>query len=181
MPLVIENKKRLATFIIGVILIAVLLIGGAIFIYRTFIHPDTGNPNDYITLSEAAKMGEMATHKLMVQIESPKGSAEDVKGRYERGDIVLIKEAEHQFSIAEKTGFLIVRMELTPKQAELLTMSLDEVKGKDKETGEPQRETLKRRKFTVDLEKIGISADDQKGREIEDKVFKWEGNVLEKN
>lgn len=137
------------------------------------------------TLQEAAEIGEAATHKLMVQIENPKGRAEDLAGRYERGDIVLIFPANHQFSTAEKEGFLILQMDLTPMQAQLLTQSLREQKMDSTSSPlkafwqnvinskEPEK-NLKRRKFTVDLAKIGIAPDDQKGREIDDQIFNWD-------
>ena len=183
MPYKITNPNRAAAFrgVIVIIIIAGIIFGAIKF----FKNNSTGDPYDNLTLSEAAKMGETQTYKLMIQIETPKGLPEDTEGRYERGDIVLILPADHGFSPAEKEGFLIIKMDLTQKQTELLTRSLEEIKnpptgGKNKETGEPERETLKRRKYTVDLTKIGIAPDDQKGREITDKTFEWEDVVAEK-
>lgn len=177
MSIKITNKPHFITFWT---IILILVAGGALLIYTRYIHPDTGNPNDYLTLKEAAGMGEVANYKLMVQIENPKGNPEDETGRYQRGDIVLILPASHEFSPAEKSGFLIIQMDLTQKQTELLTMSLDEIKRERDENGQPKRETLKRRKFTVDLAKLGIGPEVQNGREIEDKTFKWEEVIKEK-
>lgn len=134
----------------------------------TYLH------RDEVSLSQAAEMGEMVTQKLMVQIESPKGNPEDLKGRYQRGDIVLIKPGDFEFSEAEKTGFLILHMDLTQKQAEILVRSKQIDSGKNGPGGEPQLDTLARRQYKVSLEKIGIGDDDQKGREISDKIFKWD-------
>lgn len=134
---------------------------------------------DEVSLSQAAKMGEMTTQKLMVQIENPKGNQEDLKGRYKRGDIVLIKPGNFEFSEAEKSGFLILHMDLTDKQAEILVRSKQTDSGKNEPDGHPKLDTLERRRYTVDLSKIGLLDGDQSGREISDKIFKWDV-VLEK-
>jgi hypothetical protein len=129
---------------------------------------------DVTTLEEAAKMGEMTTHKLLVQIETPRGREEDLKGRYQRGDVVLTKPADFQFSEAEKTGFLILHMDLTEKQAMILVQSKKIDTGKNDQDGRPKTDTATRRRFAVDLGKIGIPDTDEKGREITDKVYKWD-------
>lgn len=90
---------------------------------------------------------------------------------------------DHQFSTAEKEGMLIVKMDLTPAQTEVLTRAKEEektfwgeMKGRNEKEAPKQ---LKKRKYAVDLSKIGISEGDEKGREIEDRIFKWD-IVLEK-
>ena len=145
--------------------------------WKHFHHPNTGNPYDYLTMNQAAKMGDMKDYKLMIKITKPKNNKEN----FQRGDIVLIMPGDHKFSPAEKSGFLIIKMKLTKKQTELLTQSLDKIKReKDKETGQPKRETLARRKFSVDLAKIGIPDNVQRGREINDKTFDWKDVVVKK-
>lgn len=170
-----QNAKKIYFAVIAII----ILIAGSFWLWKKT------NIAKQPTLQEAGKMGELATNKLMVQIENPKGNAEDIKGRYERGDIVLIMPADHQFSPAEKEGFLILQMDITPSQAQILTQSLQEQKMDSTSSplkafwqniinsNEPGK-NLKRRKFTVDLAKIGIVPNDQKGREIEDKIFSWD-------
>lgn len=163
--------------IILVILSAAILIVGSVLIWQKNKTPKEP------TLQEASKMGELATHKLLVQIENPKGKAEDLAERYERGDIVLIFPSEHQFSLAEKEGFLILQMDLTPAQAEILVKALEEEKTFWQEItsrGEKTPKNLKRRRFAVDLSKIGVGPDDQKGKEIGDKIFEWD-IIIEKN
>ena len=162
-----------------IILIIVLVAGGSVWLYQKYYHPCTGNPDDYLTMKQAAKMGDTTTYKLMIQIASRN---KDAKEGFQRGDIVLIMPSSHKFSVAEKTGFLIIKMDLTKKQTELLTQSLDKIKKeKDKETGLPQRETLKQRKYSVDLAKIGIAPNVRRGREIEDKTFQWEDVIAKKS
>ena len=171
-----ETRKFIKSkpFLSLIIFVAVIvIIGGGIWGWQKYNNRAGKIIEDEVTLSEAAKMGEVTTHKLLVQIEVPKGSPEDIKGRHERGDIVLIKNADHEFSIAEKTGFLILKMDITEKQSELLVRSLEAQTGEKEEDGAPRTEQLKRRKFTIDLSKIGISPDDQKGRE-EEKIYSWD-------
>lgn len=165
------SRKKL---IISVIILA----AAGLALVAFFKLKNKDKPLDKMTLEQAAKIGEAATYKLMIQIENPKGKAEDLAGRYERGDIILIKPAGHQFSLAEKEGTLIVKMDLTPAQTEVLIRAKEEektfweeMKGRDEKEASKQ---LKRRKFAADLSKIGIAPEDEKGREIEDKVFKWD-------
>jgi len=130
--------------------------------------------NNKLTLKQAYKMGEMNTYKILVQIKNPKGGSENPEGRYERGDVILVAPADKQFSDTEKDIFLVIRMDLTPKQAEILTLALSKDTDQKGEDGRLERESLKRRKFYADLSAIGIADDDEQGREIEDKIFKWD-------
>lgn len=158
------------------ILLAVILAGavwGGVVGYKKYRRQKLIG-GDQVTLAQAAKMGEVTTQKLMVQIENPKGNLEDLKGRYQRGDIVLIKPGDFEFSAAEKTGFLILHMDITDKQAEVLVRSLQKDTGQDDPDGRPRLDNLARRKYTVDLSKVGIAQDDQTGREITDKIFQWD-------
>jgi len=154
------DKKKII-----IIFLAIFLIGGGFIFYKKN-HP-TAVDNQKMTLKQASKIGEMTTHQLLVQIKKTGSS-------YERGDIILTKPADWEFSDTEKSIFLIVKMDLTPKQGELLALSLIREIGKKDETGQPVEESLKRRKFYVDLEKSGISQDDEKGGVVEDKIFQWD-------
>ena len=152
----------------------IIIIGGVVLLLLLglfFIMRDSGPVDPYddgMTLKKAAKIGEKVTHKLLVQIEASRG-----EGRYDRGDVVLTASSSKQFSPAEKSGFLIIKMDLTPTQAEILTRSLDKVSKELDPDGMPIRETLKRRKYAVDLDKIGIADDDFKGRELNE-IYKWD-------
>ena len=155
-------KKNKIYLVLGAVLV--------LFLALFFIMQNRGPIDPYddgMTLKKASKIGEKVTHKLLVQIQNSKSD-----GRYERGDIVLTASSTKQFSPAEKSGFLIIKMDLTPKQAEILTRSLDKVSKELDQDGMPIRETLKRRKYAVNLEEIGIAEDDFKGREL-DEIYKW--------
>jgi len=137
------------------------------------------DPLDKMTLSQAAQQGELTEMKLLIQIKTPVGDPNDANSRLERGDVVLAKPADWQFSDTEKEIFLIIKVKMTPTLANLIVKPLEKnlearLLGDIKE-GEPQpKEQLKRRKFAVDLGKIGIKDSDEQGREITDKTFDWE-------
>jgi len=180
------GRNRKARWIFAVLIIASLSFGGY-KIWKNF-YPDPNSQN--LTLSQAGRIGEVTTHKLMVQIENKNCPPETQSGCYERGDIVLIKDGAWEFSGAEKNGFLILHMDLTEKQAEILVQALEKKmktpsvpdgtspplkEGEEKlKDIPPQMETLKMRKYAVSLSEIGISPDDQKGRENNDTIYKWE-------
>lgn len=138
------------------------------------------NPMREMSLSEAAKIGEVTTHKLMVEMNGTNCPPEKSAGCYERGDIIVIHPADRDFSDGEKESAFIIKMDLTDKQAELL-LHPEQVISKPKEIPagmdskkiQPMAENVKLRRYAVDLKKIGISDDDHKGRVI-DKIYKWD-------
>jgi hypothetical protein len=163
------TKKNLLLASVALVILFGSVYG--IYRYRQWLYRD-----ENLTLSRAAKVGEVTTHKLMVQIEEPRSA----QGRYERGDIVMATPGDKEFSEAEKGGFLILRMDITEKQAEILMRSLMEKTGEKDELGKPIESMAKRRKHAIDLSEIGIAADDFRGREMTDKIWKWD-IVIEKD
>lgn len=133
-----------------------------------------------LTLPQASKTDPVSRHKLLVQIENRPCPSQDSAGCFERGDILLIKPGDWEFSDGEKEGFLIIQMDITEGQAEDLVRSLEkeaEVEAPQDEGEEetaPPSETLRLRKYAVDLGKIGLRPDEQKGLEITDEVYTWD-------
>lgn len=177
-PVIIKNlslmiwENKISRWILIILIVAGVGFGG----YKIFFGPlDPNDPN--LSLSDAAKIGEVTTHKLMVQIENRQCPTEIASGCYERGDIVLIKNGDFEFSDAEKTGFLILKMDLTDKQAEVLVRSLEQkAKNQPKEKspdGRVQMEQLKMRRYGVDLKKISIEDSVTSGKVV-DAVYKWD-------
>jgi hypothetical protein len=152
------RKSKKARWIMSLIALG-LVIGLGFQIYNNYFFDPK---SDELTLSQAAKVGEMTTHRLMVELV---GST--APGQYERGDIILIQPVNFQFTEEQKTKFAIINMNLTEKQAGIMMQSLKK-----------NEESLKRRKYAVRLWRIGIFGNDQKGKVI-DKIFKW-GIVYEK-
>ncbi|HLN18805.1 MAG TPA: hypothetical protein VK255_01380 [Patescibacteria group bacterium] len=166
-------KIGIKKFAAVVILVLVLGFGG--YKMWQYFRPDPNDSN--LSLAQAAKIGEVTTHKLMVMIEKRNCPSEIASGCYERGDIVLIKPADFEFSDGEKESFLILNMDITDKQAEVLVRSLEQkakVQPKEKSPdGRPQMEQLKIRKYAVDLKKIGIGDDVTSGKEAGE-IYKWD-------
>lgn len=165
-----------AWWISGILLFSVFLLSGCQSVNSN--HPATSD-NKTITLPQAPKTDPVSRHKLLVQIENRPCPSDDSAGCFERGDILLIKPGDWEFSDGEKEGFLILQMDMTEGQAETLVRSLDkeaEIEPpQDEEENEtpPSQETLKLRRYAVDLGKVGLRPDEQKGREITDQVYNW--------
>ncbi|EKE19169.1 MAG: hypothetical protein ACD_9C00113G0002 [uncultured bacterium] len=172
----ILNKKRFVFFVAGIAILIALLIW-AVSCAWDFIARKT-------ELNRAGKEGEVKTLHLMVQINQPKGDPEIIAQGFQRGDIVLFSPEEKEFSIAEKEGFLIIKVRLTEAQANLLTSSF----ANEQEKFDPKKELKKTdeikqkplRSYFVDLEKIGIAKEEERGKVISDKVFEWKEIVKEK-
>jgi len=96
-------------------------------------------------------------YELLIK-KSPTGAGQ---GAYQSGDIVLIKPAGHEWSAGEINNFWIVRMDLTPSQAEALVQPLEIATGEKDETGQPITQTLARRKYHLNPE---ILANTEKGQ-----------------
>lgn len=158
----------------------ILIIGGIAFSgYRYYKNStDPNNPN--ISLANAAKIGEVMTHKLMVEIDGKNCPPEKSAGCYERGDIIAIHPSDRDFSDGEKESFLILKMDLTDKQAEILMHPEDKISrpkdipvGSDAKIIPPTKEVIKLRRYSVDLKKIGIGDDVTAGRVV-DAIYKWD-------
>jgi len=87
--------------------------------------------------------------------------------------VVLTVEGEKQWSEAETEGFLIIKTDLTPTQAQLLVHPLETLSAKQSQgsKSQPSFDQKQLRRFAVDLSRIGIAPDDQNGRLISDKIF----------
>ncbi|MFA6048105.1 MAG: hypothetical protein WCV59_00130 [Parcubacteria group bacterium] len=161
------KRSKVARWILVVLIIAAIGCGG----FRWYKNKtDPNNPD--MSLSDAAKIGTVTTHKLMVEIESSKCPPEKASGCYERGDIVVILPGERDFSDSEKAGFLILKMDLTDKQAELLLHPVEKISQGIKNIS-PMPEQIKIRRYAVDLKKIGIGDDVQAGK-VMDQIYKWD-------
>lgn len=164
----IENKKRFAAFLIGIIVIVGALGFGTYKVVKWVkITPEI----EKIGIKDAAKTGEKKTVQLLIQIYDTGG----VEGTLQRGDVLFTADENREFSTAEQEGFLIIKMRLTEQQQQLLELSLkekSEIFASEQEQQNPKE--IKRRKFAVDLAKIGIGPEQKMGKVITDKVFEDE-------
>lgn len=153
---------------VSVIILVLLLLAGWLW---------SRMPNE-MSMREAGRIGEKKTYQLMIKIDNPRGAV----GGFQRGDIILAAAENKEFSVAEQEGFLIVKMGLTEAQSNLLLTGKDDGRREmdpKKERKEPAKQEPIRR-FYVDLEKMGIKPEEQRGRVISDKVFDWQEVVKEK-
>ncbi|MBU4332312.1 hypothetical protein KKD20_04280 [Patescibacteria group bacterium] len=74
------------------------------------------------------------------------------EGAYQGGDIVAIKPLGHQWSSGEIQNFWIVRMDLTPSQAEELLKPKERPTGENDEAGQPIMKMEARREYYIDPE-----------------------------
>ena len=165
----VQNKKKFTIFVAMMLLVIAAIIFGT---YKIFKWYKQTPPIERLSIKDASKDGEKKTVQLLIQIASPNAA-----GALERGDVVLSAPEDKQFSLAEKEGFLIIKMRLTQSEQDLLSLALNEKPGVFASEQEQQSpKTIKNRKFAVDLEKIGISSEEKTGRIIENRVF--EDDVL---
>lgn len=176
----IENKKRFFLFICCVVAVIMGIVFG---IYKGWKYYRSSHPKamEEVSFSEAGKNGEKKTYQALIKISKiGDNSGDDVK----RGDIVMTAPEDKEWSIAEKEGFLIIKISLTSDQAILLVQPKEESAEKNKtnlETEEPPMpKQIAARRFAVDLSKIGISEDEVRGKVISDKVFEGEEVIIEK-
>jgi len=169
---IISLYKKPGWRISAVIVVVIIVIGG-VFGYRAWQRDRMIPALDKLSLAQAAKMGTKTTDELLIQIENSKCDPAMSSTCYQRGDVVLTVEGEKQWSEAETEGFLIIKMDLTPTEAQLLTHPLETLSAKQNPGpgGQPNFDQKQLRRFAVDLSKIGIAPDDQSGRLISDKVF----------
>ncbi|MDR3583224.1 MAG: hypothetical protein P4L62_02605 [Candidatus Pacebacteria bacterium] len=175
-------RGRSWLFWLAAVIILAVVVGGGIFGYRKYQRSKlvAQMTDSQVSLSQAATMGKATAHKLLVQIENTKCPVGQTSQCYQRGDIVLIMPSNHQFSLAEKTGFLILLVDLTDKQAEILTQATQKDTGKNGPDGRPILDTTARRRYAMDLSKVGISPNDQKGQEITGKTYQWSDVISQK-
>lgn len=183
------KKKQIIKITATIIVLAAVILGGFFFWQgqkqknKKFDRPSYENRFQKMTLEQAAREGEFSEMKLVVQIKNLIGNSDDAKSRLERGDVIVVKPANWNFSATEKKIFLIIKVKLTPTLADLIVQPLINEKGKpplggffaskNTKAGPPVQERIKRRKFAVDLSSIGIKDGDEQGREITDKTFDW--------
>lgn len=170
----IQNKKKFVAFIVGIIVVVCGIVFG---IYKTVKWYKQTPAIEKMSIKTASKEGEKKTVQLLIQIADIK----NVDGVLERGDVVLTADENKEFSTAEQEGFLIIKMRLTQSEQDLMALALSEKQGVFASDEEKQnRKELKRRKFAVDLAKIGIGPEQKMGKVIADKVFEDDALIEKK-
>ena len=88
------------------------------------------------------------TYELLIK----KGPTGVGQGAYQEGDIVMLKPAGYNWSAGELNNFWIVKMDLTPSQAEELVKPKEREIGEKDKDGQPITEIEARRKHYISSE-----------------------------
>ena len=73
---------------------------------------------------------------------------------------------------------MIIKIKLTEEQANMLVARSAAYEEKSKKS--VQTESKDMHPYSIDLAKVGLAADYEKGRVISDKVFAWQDIIVEK-
>lgn len=141
----IENKKRFLLFILA---IAAILIA-AVFGWKKY-QAGKNNPENQPQVFEAM---------IQTKGQGEYKTDEDKKTFFENGDVLVIFPEGHVWSNGEK-GETIIKLKVTKEEADRLMESemrkSSEVGLRKDGEGEPQEETVRLRKYKVDLDDIDI-------------------------
>jgi uncharacterized membrane-anchored protein len=143
------------------------------------------------------------TYDVLVQVRDQKtgdSEDEDMKTSLKKGDVVLLKEEGHVWSNTEKVSYLILKMNLTEKEAQKLTESVykklsrkeikkevekfkkerkdvsDEELDSFKDELKNRRKVVVLRKYAIDFEKYFSDFKKEDllyGQPYDDKIFDW--------
>jgi len=147
------NKKRLIILAI----IAIVLIG-SYFLYRKLQSP---------------KEDTSSVYEALVQVVDQKsGNAEeDKRASLKKGDVIAYFPEGHPWTETEKTGYLIVKIKLAAEDAAKLTEAVTVETQHAASEGGPQVETIRARKYTLDVDVPTVNDIMEKGQPYKDKVF----------
>lgn len=171
---------------IAVVAVVLLLFGGLIWWLITSNDESASDSADSVT-QESEKKGEItsglingkdygtdyalnetATFEVLVVLRDQQASdsGEDRRSSLKRGDVLAVRKSPHLWSDTERTSYLIVRIEMTGREA--LTLI------------EPKREgelVVLARAKKIDLDRVGFTGDQVvDGQPLGDQVF--EKNVI---
>lgn len=165
--IVLVSKKPLIIFL-AVIILAV----GGYFGYKKY------------QKNSLEKEKTESVYEVLVQLSDEKVNdpVEDARSSLKRGDVIAYVPEGHQWSDTERISYLIVRLKLTPEDAQKLMepdtkpSSVKTPEGKDQPKDSlAQTETVRARKYQIDLGKLGekdLTINDlSKGQPTGDKVF----------
>lgn len=164
---------RLIVFILVIVAVA----GGTIWGVIYFFSKDNGETKNYQVL-------------VSVRDEKSSNPDEDRKSSMKMGYVIGVYPEGHEWSITEKTSYLILKMKLNEKEVQKITQAVEEdvdiktlpqeqqdnIK-EQKKSGDYQemKETIAVRKYKINLEKIGFSDPNSllNGQPFGDKTFDW--------
>jgi hypothetical protein len=148
MPIRIVNKKR---FAIMLVFFFALIATVAFSIFKFFLE----DKKNKVEENPAVVWEAMIQTKGQDKYENE----EDRKTYFENGDVMVIFPAGHPWSSGEK-GETIIKLKIKKEEADKLMESVTEEKGEDGEK-KPERETVRLRKYRIDLDEIDLEKPDK--------------------
>jgi hypothetical protein len=162
------TKKKI---IIAVAVIAVIV--GGIFGWKKYKNYKAGK-------EETASVYEAL---VMVADQTASNPDEDKKSSLKRGDVIAIFPEGHTWSDTERTSYLIVKVKTTQENANKLLEPVTKEVKREKKEGEqdmgPEMETVRPRKYYLDVSVPSVNDLMLKGQPYKDKVF-GEGVIEER-
>ncbi|HRZ95809.1 MAG TPA: hypothetical protein P5262_04585 [Candidatus Moranbacteria bacterium] len=135
---------------------------------------------------KAGKEDTRSVYEALVQVVDQQASnpEEDKKASLKRGDVIAILPEGHTWTDTERTSYLIVKIKITPEEAEkLMEPVTKEVDPKaslsDGKDIEPEIETVRPRKYYLDVDVPTVNELMTKGQPYPEKVF-GEGVIEER-
>ncbi len=182
-----KNKKYIIILAVSVIFV-ISSIGIFLKIEKANNKNDNSNKQ-----GESIEDTEKKEYEVLVFVRNQSNSnpEEDRRSSMKKGYVIGVYNNEHNWSNAEKTSYLILKMNLTNKEKTMLVQPVEkEIQKKDlseedqkmleDEGQEVKKETVGMRAYKINLEKIGFDNPKQlvKGQPFEEQSFGWE--IVEK-
>ncbi len=106
---------------------------------------------------------------------------EDLRSSLKRGDVIVVRNENHQWSKTELVSYLIVKIRAKPNEIIKLLEPLEKEIDQKNENNELKKEVIVARRYKIDLEKTGFSGDQViNGQPLLDRVFNFNELVIEK-
>lgn len=148
--------------------IAIALIAGLCFYFFNNNEQDKNKKAN----EEANRIG---VWEVMVVIRDQNLSddpVEDAKIALKRGDVISVRPEGHIWAETEYYSYLLLKINAKKSAADALLLPLEKETGEKDKEGNKIKETIRARKFAIDLEKIGFAGDQViNGQPFEGEVF----------
>lgn len=164
-------RYRIASWknLVILLVFAIIIIGG-IFAWKKFNSPKEDTRSVFEALVQVADQ----------TVSNPD---EDKRSSLKRGDVIAVFPEGHPWSDTEKSSYLIVKIKTTQESANKLLEPVTKEIKREKKEGEqdmgPEVETVRPRRYYLDIDVPTVNELMTKGQPYKDKVF-GEGVIEER-
>ncbi|HFC76951.1 MAG TPA: hypothetical protein ENJ27_01855 [Candidatus Moranbacteria bacterium] len=186
-------SQKYKKYIIGLVIIGIVFIGIEIFWGMKSKNSEDSNADSNNKEQTMQDNTEKKEYEVLVFVrnQTNPNPEEDKKTSMKKGYVVGVYDNGHKWAKAEKSSYLILKMNLTDMEKTKLTQPVErEIKIDDlpeperkslrEEGQDTKKETIGLRAYKINLDKIGFESIKQlsSGQPFEDKIFGWE--IVEK-